>query len=120
MLLSLLALGFLALGFAMIGNASLIRASQSAVVYENKALASAAATACMEQAIDRLALSSGYAGNETLTVGTQTCTVRPVIAGGTWTIETSAQVGNQRTRYRTILSSRAPVVITSWVEVASF
>lgn len=121
MLISVMVLGFLTAGFVILGMATTSQSSQSATVTENKLMASAAATACMEQAIDRLGLNAGYAGNETLTVGAQSCTVRPIITGGgTWTIETSAQTGATYARYRVILTSRAPVIISSWTEIAGF
>ncbi len=121
LLLTVLILGFAALNFVLIGLATATQSGASATAFEQKATASAAATGCVEQAMERLGLSSSYAGNETLTVGTNSCTIRPIIVGsGTWTIETSAQVGNQITRYRTILTSRAPVNISSWTEIAGF
>lgn len=121
MLISVLVLGFAALGFVLIGLATSSQASQSALAVENKAIASAAATGCAEQAIERLGLNSAYTGNETLTVGTQSCTIQPISSvSGTWIIETSAHIGDQFTRYKIVLSNRAPVMIDSWNEVASF
>ncbi len=121
MLISVMVLGFLTLGFVVLGIATASQTSQSATVIENKSMASAAAAACVEQAINRLGINAGYAGNEVLTAGAQTCIIRPIIAlGGTWTIEASAQVGDQYARSRVILTSRAPVVIGSWNEVAGF
>ena len=120
LLISLLVLGFLTLGFVLVGIQSIIDEAQVSVVGENKAIASAAATACMEHALNGLALDVGYAGNETRIVGAQSCTIRPIVSGGTYTLETFSQVKDQWTRYRVILTSRAPVAISSWTEVASF
>lgn len=121
LIVSLLVLGFLTLSFILIGTISLGDNAQVSVVMENKALADAAAAGCMEQAMDRLGLNISYAGNETLTVASSTCAVRPVIVGvGTWTIETWAHVGDQYTRYRTILTSRTPITINTWTEIAAF
>ncbi len=121
LLISLLVLGFLTLSFLLVGTLSLSDEEQVNLVLENKALSTAAATSCMEQAMDRLGLSSSYAGSETLSVTSSTCAVRPVIVGsGIWTLETWAQVSNQYTRYQVILSSRSPITIRSWTEVAGF
>jgi hypothetical protein len=121
MVISMLVLGFLTLSFILIGAASLGNELQVNLVLENKVLSAAAATGCMEQAIDRLGRNAAYAGNETLTVASSTCMVRPVIiGGGIWTLETWAQNLNQYTRYRAVLTSRSPVIIGSWTEVAGF
>jgi hypothetical protein len=114
-------LGFITLGFILIGFASLSSELQVSTVLENKERSASAATACMEQAMDRLGRNASYAGNETLIVASSTCMVRPVTSGsGTWTLESWAQIEDQYTRYRVILTSRAPVAISSWNEIAEF
>jgi len=121
MLTSILILGFLTLTAIVIGITAIARETQSTLAMENKALASAAATACMEQAIDRLGREETYAGNEVLDVADMQCGIRPILySENTWTIETFSQVNNQIARYRVVLSSRAPVLINSWEEVATF
>jgi len=120
LLVALMVLGFVAIGFVMISNISLIKSAKTATVLENKALAAAAATACIEQAMTRLAMDVAYAGNVTSTIGTQTCHIQPITSGGgTWTINTVAQVGNQYSRYRTILSGRSPIIVSSWAELSN-
>lgn len=121
MVITLLILGFLALSFVLIGAATLGDEILVNLTLENKAYSVAAATGCMEQAMDRLGRNASYAGNETLNVASSTCMIRPVIVGsGTWTLETWAQTSNQYTRYRAILTSRAPITIDSWAEVGGF
>lgn len=121
MIISLLILGFLTLSFVLIGNTSLNDEAQANLALENKAMSAAAATGCVEQALDRLGLSASYAGSETLTIASSTCSVRPVIVGGgTWTLETWSQYADQYTRYRVVLTSRAPIAIQSWTEIAAF
>ena len=120
-IISLLILGFLTLSFVLIGASSLGDEMRVNVVLENEALSAAAATGCMEQAMDRLGLDATYVGNETLSVASSTCAVRPMIIGsGNWTLETWAQSNDQYTRYRVILTSRAPVTISSWTEIVGF
>ncbi|MCR4256755.1 MAG: hypothetical protein NUW08_03555, partial [Candidatus Uhrbacteria bacterium] len=72
LIVSLMILGFLALGFILIGFASISSELQVATVLENKERSVAAATACMEQAMDRLGRNASYAGSETLIVASST------------------------------------------------
>ena len=121
MVISLVVLGFLALSFVLIGAVSLSDEILVNLALENKALSTAAAGGCMEQAMDRLGRNAAYAGNESLSVASSTCMIRPIIAGsGIWTLETWGQNSNQYTRYRVILTSRAPILISSWTEIAGF
>lgn len=121
MLISILILSLLTLSSIIIGVASIIRESQSTSAMENKALASASATACMEQAMDRLGRDIDYAGDEVLDVVDMNCVIRPITYNGAvWTIETYSWVNNQVARYRVVLTSRTPIYIESWQEVATF
>mgnify|MGYP006900781810 FL=1 len=121
MLISILILSLLTLGSIIIGITAIVRESQSTSAMENKALASAAATACMEQAMDRLGRDIDYAGDEVLDVVDMNCVIRPIVYdGAAWTIETYSWVNNQVARYRVVLTSRTPVFIESWQEVATF
>ena len=118
---SILVLGFLTLGFSLVSMTAISEEFQTNEAFTNKAFANAAARGCMEQAMYRLGANSSYTGNETLSVGTASCTVRPItVSGGTYTLETWAQVGDQYTRYRVLLSNRIPITISSWDEIASF
>ncbi len=121
LVITMLVLGFLTLTFTLIGFSSVSNESRINLVFEHKASSAAAAVGCMEQAMNRLGMNVTYPGNETLAVASSTCTVRPVMFGnGTWTLETWAQSGDQYTRYRTILTNRTPISISSWTEVADF
>lgn len=121
LIISVLILATILLGLAVLGS---IRSSYETVnltATQNKKAAEALAVACMEHAMDTLGRNENYGGNEVVTIGSRTCTVRPIIVGAnTWTIETQASVSIQWARYRAVLTSRAPVVIDSWEEVASF
>lgn len=121
LVISLLVLSFLTVSFVVIGISSLIEDSQANTALYNKTLAGAAATGCMERAMDKLGQDSSYAGNESLSVASSTCTIRPVIVGGgNWTLETWSQVQDQYARERAILTSRSPITISSWTEIAGF
>ena len=121
LLISTLVLSVVLLQIGLLGMIALISSSQSTSALENKRIAVASASACMESAMNRLARNGDYLGNETLMVASTTCAIRP-IAGSSVpiTIETRAQVGNQHARIRAMFSSRSPMAITSWVEVANF
>jgi len=121
MLISILILLAVLLGFIMIGMTLTVGNQQGDTVALNKALARQASTACLEAAMDKIGRDNDYAGDETIEVTTSTsCTVRPVIAATTWTIEAEAVVSHEYSRERVVLSSLAPVTIQSWTEVASF
>jgi hypothetical protein len=120
-LIAMLILGFLTLGFVIIGLSSVISEMRTGSALENKGLASSAANGCLDEAIDKLGRDHEYVGNETLTIASSTCVIRPIISTtSTWTIETSSQVSDQYARYRVILSSLTPVTVSSTKEVISF
>jgi len=105
----------------VVGFASLSSEAQSRTAIEQKNMAASAATGCMEIAMVRLGLNAGYAGNESLTIGTTTCLIRTIlVSGNVWTIETWSQVGDSYARYRGVLTSRSPVIVDSWAELAGF
>ncbi len=121
MLLTLVVLGFLTSTLVLTGANSLIQHAEVANIMENKAFASAAAMGCMEHALDQLGLNGSYAGNESLSVASTTCSIQPVVSGASsWTLDTWARSNDQYARYRVILSSRLPLVISSWKEMVSF
>ena len=77
------------------------------------------AEGCAETALQALREDASYAGNETVTVGSQTCTIRPLNAGVPTTIETEATVNSRPYRIR-ILVDPSTFDITSWEHVVSF
>lgn len=121
LIISLLVLGFLTLGFVLIGSSSIGESAKANVVLEQKVTSAAAATGCVEQALNRLGGNALYGGNETLTVASSTCRVQPIVnQSGIYTLGAMATSSNQVTRYRVTLTSRAPITISSWSEVAGF
>jgi hypothetical protein len=121
MIVTLLILLTIMLGFAFIGSVSLRNESEGVLMSLEERQAQSAASACMETAIDRLGRDENYAGDESIDLGGGiTCTIRPVIAGATWTIESEAQVSDAIARYRVVLTSRIPVEIDTWSEIDSF
>lgn len=81
-----------------------------------------AATSCMESALLSLADGASYGGNETLTVGTDTCTIAAIIASGdTRTIHTSSIVSGYTRRLSVTVSNvNPPLQVSSWQEVSDF
>ncbi|MEK7116302.1 MAG: hypothetical protein AAB879_02825 [Patescibacteria group bacterium] len=121
LLISVLVLSTVLLGIGLLSVTMLVTSSQSMITLANKRIAAAAATACMESAINRLGRNGSYVGNETLTVASTTCSIRPIVVSSTpIVIEVWASVANQFARERAILSNRSPIVISSWIEVPQF
>ena len=121
MIITLMILLAILLGFAFIGAITLRNEQEGVLTSMYEKRARAAATACMEKAIDRLGRDGDYTGDETVDLGSGNwCTIRSIQAGETWTIETESSIHTAATRLRAVLLSRNPVVIDSWEEVASF
>ena len=121
MIVTLMILLTIMLGFAFIGAISLRNEQEGVLTSMHEKRTRAAATACLETAIDRLGRDSEYTGDETIDLGGGSwCTIRPIIEDTTWTVEAESSIGLATTRIRAILSSRNPVVIDSWDEVAEF
>jgi hypothetical protein len=121
LIISLLILTAVMTSYALLGITTGIIESQNMTALENKKIAESAATACMELAFNRLGRNSVYTGNETIAVATSTnCVIKTIVVGtGMWTIGTEASSSLQYVRQKAVLSSRAPVVITSWTEATS-
>jgi hypothetical protein len=120
MLISLLILLAVLLGFAIVGMVLSVGEEQGGTAALNKAKARQASTACLETAMDKLGRDAAYAGNETVTVASTTCSILAVTSSTTWMIRAQATVGTEISRERVILSSRSPITIQSWTEVPSF
>ncbi len=85
----------------------------------NLLMAQALAEGCADTALLELSQDSSYTGDETITIGSDTCIIRPVLSGPT-TIETEASKNGSVYRLRIELSSTNPVTISSWERVAEF
>lgn len=120
MLVSVIILSTIMLGFAVLASALFIKENQIQTILKNKKIAAYAASGCMEIAFDRLGRNALYGGNETVFFDESSCTIRPILGSSPWVIETESTVGRERARYRANLSSKNPIVITSWEEVVSF
>ncbi len=120
MLVSVIILSTVMLGFAVLASTLFIKESQIQNILKNKKITAYAANSCMELAFDRLGRNVNYGGNETILVGGNPCTVRPILGSSPWIIETESVLGRERARYRANLSSRNPIIITSWEEVSNF
>lgn len=121
LLISTLVLSTILLGIALLRVSSIATLNQSTLTMENKRIAAAAATGCMESAFDQLGRNGSYVGNEILMVASTTCSIRPIVASSTAiVVETWARVGDQYARYRAVLRNRSPLVIDSWMERGEF
>lgn len=79
------------------------------------------AGSCMEQTLLLLADDAAYTGNETITVGENTCIISTITANGTTrTIQTSSTVSGHTRRLQVIVSNvNPPLQISSWQEVTN-
>ncbi len=75
---------------------------------------------CMEMVLQQLREDSTYNGNETLTIGTESCTIRPLIGGGTTTIQTEATISGHLYRLEVELDNTTDMNILSWKHVGAF
>lgn len=121
MIVTMLIMMSIMLSFAVVGIATVLREGMDYTEDLNARSAEQGANACADTAIERLGLSSSYAGNETLTLGDGTiCTIFPVLNSGGWTIQTESWVKNRVARIQVILDNRNPVDIVSWNKVEHF
>ncbi len=121
LLISVLILTAILIGFAVVGSRGFLQETSTLTTLINKKRAEALTAACLEEAFYRLGTNPSYAGNETINLNNSSCLIRPLISGSdTWTIEIEAQAGNETSRIRVTLSSRSPIIISSWQTVLSF
>ncbi|KKR04996.1 MAG: hypothetical protein UT32_C0024G0006 [Parcubacteria group bacterium GW2011_GWC2_39_14] len=121
LLISVLVLGVLLLSFVTVSTRGFLQETSTLTSLTFKKQADSLATACIETALYKIADNASYGGNETVAVGSQNCTIRPIIYNGqTWTIESEAGVSNVKSRLRIVISKLVPISIVSWEEVGSF
>jgi len=89
---------------------------------ENALKAWSTVNACSEYALGKLAPDWSYVGDESLTIGEQTCYIYPVIASGTSRfIQASSTVSGFTKKVLIEAATNTPsVVINSWSMVADF
>lgn len=123
MIITLLILMTIMLGFAIVGITIAVHERQGMTESTFRFEVEYAASACAETAIDRLGRDESYAGSETIDIDPVlglSCTIRPIIASTTWTVEAESIFNGRVARYRVVLSSRNPVSIASWNKISSF
>lgn len=87
---------------------------------EYKERSAALAEACVDLAILKLADDSGYPGNETISVGSDSCLIRPMqVSGSEKIIETQAIFQEAYTNLRVFVDGTT-LEITDWEELANF
>lgn len=121
--------GFIALFTAVILSAVLILVvvtlNQSGFITRSEILdsefknrSSALAEACVDKALLELAKNPTYGGNETIAVGSDSCTIRPIVppSSGEIIIETRAIYQSAVTNLKIILKD-SDLSIKSWNEI---
>jgi len=79
--------------------------------------------ACAEEALMKLAESSSYSGDETITINGNNCQILPVenLGGESRRIKVSATLYNQTKRIKIEISQLTPrITVSSWETVSSF
>ncbi len=77
------------------------------------------ANLCAEDALMKLKEDSNYLGNETITIGEESCQILPI--EGQWTVKVSANFQNQIRKIKIVISQVNPkMIIGSWQEVPDF
>lgn len=121
LLISTLVLGVLLLSFAIVGIQGFIVETGALTSLMHKKNSEALASSCIEIALFRLASDENYAGNETIALGSESCTIRPIrLEGMDRIIETEAVFANHATRLRILVTGQPPMTILGWEEAGSF
>lgn len=80
-----------------------------------------AAEACAETAIQELRVSASYAGNKTVTVGSNACTIKPITTvSSVTTIKTEATVSGHPYRIEVKIDDLSTMHVSSWKHVTDF
>lgn len=88
--------------------------------FEVKDSTRAIAEGCIEKALLELSNDEAYTGNESVSVASSTCTIRPILSGaGTKTIQTSATISDKTTNLELVVDE-ATFEAISFEEVSSF
>jgi len=94
---------------------------RTSTVLERSSKAKVLAQACAEYGLEKLRESTGYAGNETLTIGSSTCSVLSVLGSGNTnrTVQATSTEGTVTSKVNVVVAQVAPqITITSWHDVA--
>lgn len=97
----------------------LARINVSSTSYKEESLS--LAKACVQEALLKLSINNSYSGNETISVGSDTCKVVSVVASGTAQkiISTQAQFNSSFTNLKITIDSSALSVV-GWEELPRF
>ena len=112
-----------AVGLAIAISITLLGAgfTKTGIALQQSQQAKSLANACAEYGLEKLRESTGYAGDETLTIGSSTCYVLAVLGSGNTnrTVESSSTVGTVTRKVKVQVSQIMPQIqVTSWQEVA--
>ncbi len=123
--------GFIALTSAIIISIILMAITLSLSLYsffsktnisgtEYKKISTGLAEACVETALLNLASNKAYAGNETVSIGTGTCSILPIETLGSQKIIKTSASTNSSTVNLKVTTNIEPISIVSWEELAGF
>lgn len=109
-----------AIGLAIILTSLSSAQSSYTTITGNKA--KAMANLCAEKALNEISLNSSYAGNETITVDSESCEILPIEGTApNLRIKTESTVDNTTRRVEIDISQVSPQIsISSWKEVGEF
>lgn len=100
-----------------------IGATRTSMTEIESAQARALANACMERALNALRENPSYTGNDSLSLGSGTCQILPVVNPGssTPTIKTTGIVRDVTRKVQVVIGAMQPrIQISSWKEIADF
>jgi hypothetical protein len=119
LLVSVMIIGFMLIGLAIAATRTLVTDHAATIVIEHEDDARALAEGCADQALLKLRDNVNYTGNETVTIGSQTCTIHTILTSPS-RIQTEATVNGQPYRLQVTLSSLSPLTISAWQRQTSF
>ncbi len=122
-LLSMLVASAIGIAIAIPLLLSALDGTRASLVRQQGVQARALADACAEVALEKLGDSKSYAGEETLTLSTGTCTILPVLGSGNKerTVQTIGAAGDAVRKLWIDISDLKPsVTVSSWREVGDF
>lgn len=109
----------------LVGVGMVLRAvgeTRISIVSEHAARARAAVTSCAEYALMQLKNSSSYAGNQTLNIGGDPCTILPIggSGGANRTVQTTSTVNGATRNVFIRVQVIDPTMTVTWQNVPTF
>ena len=119
-IVSVVILSLLVITALLITSVSSFKSRLNSLDTESKERGIAIAESCGKIAILKIARNSNYLGNETISVGSSTCTILPIENFGVQKIVRSKAVLNRTVTNLKMVVDAATLSIVSWDEVPNF